>query len=473
MARRSTRSRTGRNNRGFRKAVCLTAPVRSPPSPTRARACLNYATLVDAPILSEVLVHNRQGLTAPWGQRAAWIELQNPAASTTALNAWKLRTVGQSPQEWTFPTGVTLVAGTHLALWCDPAQPASTLAEPALNTGFKLDDTQQRWGLELINPSGQIADRVTWGNQLPDRPIGRDANRAWVLLDVPTFGTSNAIAATLGSSSTLKINEWRARSALASDEFFELYNSGAGPVALGGLWLSDEPSEVGRRKWQIPSLTFIQEGGFAVFWPAEASAQPGSPDFHLDTTGEVIRLGLDDATTTAVDIVNFGQAPPAGSSEGRQPDGGAVIAAMTPTPGAPNSVPVLLTYAAWAAANGVGAPSGDADGDGLTNGAEFLAGTNAVVASHTDRAGIPQPVGIQDLGGIFYFIVDARLSDRVSYTRLLGELSADLQAGTWVAKPPDLRQTLSTDPDGIPRVRLSFAIPANAPHHFLRLTFEP
>ena len=115
---------------------------------------------------------------------------------------------------------------------------------------------------------------------------------------------------------------------------------------------------------------------------------------------------------------------------------------------------------------------GDADGDGLTNGAEFLAGTNAVVASHTDRAGIPQPVGIQDLGGIFYFIVEARLSDRISYTRLLGELSPDLQAGTWAAKPPDLRQTLSTDPDGIPRVRLSFAIPANAPHHFLRLTFE-
>ena len=113
---------------------------------------------------------------------------------------------------------------------------------------------------------------------------------------------------------------------------------------------------------------------------------------------------------------------------------------MTPTPGAPNIGPVLLTYAAWAAANGVGAPSGDADGDGLTNGGEFLAGTNAVVASHTDRAGIPQPVGIQDLGGIFYFIVEARLSDRISYTRLLGELSPDLQAGTWAAKPPDLRQ---------------------------------
>ena len=130
-----------------------------------------------------MLVHNRQGLTAPWGQRAAWIELQNPAASTTALNGWKIRTVGQSPQEWTFPAGVTLVAGTYLALWCDAAQPASTLAEPALNTGFKLDESQQRWGLELINPSGQIADRITWGNQLPDRPIGRDANRAWVLLD--------------------------------------------------------------------------------------------------------------------------------------------------------------------------------------------------------------------------------------------------------------------------------------------------
>ena len=264
--------------------------------------------------------------------------------------------MGQSPQEWTFPVGVTLVAGTYLALWCDAAQPASTLAEPALNTGFKLDDTQQRWGLELISPSGQIADRVTWGNQLPDRPIGRDANRAWVLLDVPTFGTSNAIAATLGPSSTLKINEWRARSSLASDEFFELYNSGAGPVALGGLWLSDEPSEVGRRKWQIPSLTYIQAGGFAAFWPADGSSQPGSPSFHLDTTGELVRLGLDDANTTAIDIVGFGQAPPAGSSEGRQPDGGAGIAAMTPTPGTPNIGPVLLTYAAWAAANGVGAP---------------------------------------------------------------------------------------------------------------------
>jgi hypothetical protein len=32
---------------------------------------------------------------------------------------------------------------------------------------------------------------------------------------------------------------------------------------------------------------------------------------------------------------------------------------------------------------------------------------------------------------------------------------------------------LSTGPDDSPHVRMKFSIPSNAPHYFLRLTFEP
>jgi hypothetical protein len=304
----------------------------------------------------------------------------------------------------------------------------------------------------------------------------------------------------------------------------------------------------------VPGLSFVEAGGHAVFWPADRSRRPLAPGFRLDAAGEALRVGLDDAGTTAVDFIGFAGGVAAGYSEGRLPDGSPTTAVLESTPGGPNAagpgpvftrhprdtavglgrpfelaaeaplatalqwrrngadlpgetaatlhrtaaaladdgtytcvatnasglstsreakVAVLYTYAAWAAAVGVGGTGGDDDADGLTNAAEFLAGTNPLAGGLADRAAAPRAAGLDARGGVTHLAIEAQLSPRASYQGLLGELSPTLAPGSWASRAPDVRETVSLAPDGTPQVRLLFAVPAAAPRYFLRLRLDP
>jgi hypothetical protein len=103
----------------------------------------------------------------------------------------------------------------------------------------------------------------------------------------------------------------------------ELYNTAALPVSLAGLYLTDDPSEIGRRKYRIPALSYIGANDFAVF-----IADGGAPDairtgFAIDMTGESLRLGTTD--DTQLDTTNFGIVA---ISQGRTPDGTGSAAAL-------------------------------------------------------------------------------------------------------------------------------------------------
>ena len=307
---------------------------------TASPGASNYLPAWTGPVLNEVLAINRSAVTNLAGRVADFVELFNAADAAFDLSGCGLSTDLARPAQWVFPSGTTVPGNGYLTVWFDKEWPASTNAEPLLNTGHNLDG--HSGAVYLFNPAGQLADSVLYGFQIPDLSIGRGEG-AWRLLSTPTPGAPNAAPATLGPPSGLRFNEWMANPA-SGDDWFELFNSSAQPADLAGLFLTDDPSISGQRKFQVSSLSFIGPFGF-VCWQADAHPSNGRDhvSFQLSSLGET--LCLYDTNLALLDAVSFGLQQP-GISEGRLPDGSATLALFnSPTPGASNVLPPPVLYA--------------------------------------------------------------------------------------------------------------------------------
>ena len=309
------------------------------PSPGAA----NYLNTYAGPMVNEVLARNVTGAQTPWGTRAGWVELFNAGASSFDLSGMKLTKTnsltGVVPFPlpiWTFPYGTSIAAGGYLAGWCDATQSASASFSADMNTGFALGDVSG--GVYLFNAAGQLVSTVEYGFQIADRSFGLSAG-TMKLLASPTRAAANSAAATLGVVTNLRINEWLAlQTAPTATDWFELYNLDANPVAMAGLYLTDDPSELGRTKFAIPALSFIDGHGW-VKWEADSAPELGRNhvNFNLSGSGEYLRISNNDASFTAIDTVSYGLQT-LDVSQGRIPDGASNIVAMpgSPTPGAKN-----------------------------------------------------------------------------------------------------------------------------------------
>ncbi len=296
----------------------------------------NFVVLSSGPRLNELMARNDSAVVNPWGQHSDWVELYNPGAAAFDLSGMSLSVDQLEPGQWVFPAGTTLAAGGYLVVWCDGSRAATTNFPAHLNTGQSLDGNSG--GAYLFNSAGQVVDYVEYGFQIRDQSIGRTGGN-WGLLASPTAGAANAAAATLGASASLRFNEWEAEPS-NGDDWFELYNLGAQPVDLGGLYLTDDPSLAGLTRFAIAPLSFIA-GHDWVVWKADDHPSNGRNhvNFKLDGWGESLRLyGRD---LSLLDGVDFGVQQP-GVSQGRLPDGGSVIVAFptTPTPEAGNYLPL-------------------------------------------------------------------------------------------------------------------------------------
>jgi hypothetical protein len=297
----------------------------------------NYVLAYNGPVLNEVLARNQSAVVSPWGNHADFVELFNPGGSAASLAGMALGKSTAAGDCWTFPAGASLPAAGYLVVWCDSSHAASTTSGGPLNTGFSLPG--EGGDVYLFNTAIQPVDVVSYGFQVQDASIGSIGGN-WRLLAVPTPGSANSAAATLGTANGLRLNEWMA-DPLTGDDWFELYNSTALPVALGGLFLSDNPSITGITNSQIAPLSFIGAGGWVQFVadnnPAGGRDHVG---FALDKEGETLRLY--DTNLVLIDAVDFGFQTE-GVSEGRFPDGGTNIVSFvtTPSPGAANYLPLI------------------------------------------------------------------------------------------------------------------------------------
>ena len=317
------------------------------------------------------------------------LELTNVGNATADLGGWGLSDNATLPFKYTIPAGTLLAPGAHLVLYA-----SSNEVVPAPKTGFALGASGDDLTLtRSAAAGGGVADRVVWGQQLADHSIGRALDGSWSLCR-PTFGAANVLVA-VASASGVKINEWLSdASPLFGNDFVELHNPGALPVDLGGYFLTDNPVGWPNRS-PIRQLTFIAAGGFLSFQADRDTAQgPDHVDFRLSPLqGEI---GLVSPDLKLVDHVLYGPQR-TDVAQGRVPDGGSVIVAMTPTPVAANrqpdtdgdGLPDVWENLYGFDPNNPADAALDADGDGQSNKAEFLAGTHPRNAADFVRS----PVG--------------------------------------------------------------------------------
>lgn len=280
-------------------------------------------------VLNEILAVNKSA-ASDGSSFPDYVELRNNSAAAYDLTGVTLTDDPALPAKFTFPAGNTLPAGGHLVLWCDDAPGGG------FRTGFGLSSGGET--LLLMN-GATVLDSVSFGPQAPDLAIGRVANGTgtWTACQ-PTPGLAN-VAAALGTTATLSINEWMAAPAYGEDRF-ELHNSGTSPVALGGLWLSDTPGTP--KITAIPALSFIAAGGFTRF-EADGTADGGDRcDFKLSAGGESLVLTAANGVTL-LDRVDFA-AQAADTSQGSLPDGGTTVVPfpLTASPEDPNWLPTTV-----------------------------------------------------------------------------------------------------------------------------------
>jgi len=266
---------------------------------------------------------------------ADWAELFNTGTNAVDLGDVSLTDDPNFPRKYVFAGGSVIPAGGFFVVACDPST-----APSATNTGFALSAKGGSLFLfQRLSAGGGLVDAVSYGLQPAGFSIGRlpNGSGAWGLNSTTPAAPNQA--AGLGNVSNLQINEWMANPSGGSD-WFELYNSGSQPVALGLLSFTDTPTETTLSP--LPSLSFIGSGpdAFLVF-QADGNRSAGADhvNFKLSKSGETI--GLYAPGGTLVTAVAFG-AQSKGISQGRFPDGATNVVSFSATasPGSSNYLPV-------------------------------------------------------------------------------------------------------------------------------------
>jgi hypothetical protein len=273
-------------------------------------------------VINEVMSENG-GIVNNGGFYPDWVELHNTGNQAVNVANWSLSD-DSTARKFVFPADQIIPGGGYLLVWCD----TNTLV-PGLRAPFGLG--QKGDIILLYDANTNRMDAVGFGVQLSNYTIGRVADE-WQLTQ-PTPAAANLPAAT-ASTSNLKINEWLANSVPGGNDWVELYNGAAAPVALQGIYLA-----VSEALQQINSLSFIAAGGHIQLL---ADEQPGANhlDFKLEAAGDTIVLY--DANAAELDRVTYG--PQAqGVSQGRLPDGSPSLTSFpaSPSPAASN---YLLSY---------------------------------------------------------------------------------------------------------------------------------
>ena len=302
----------GRSPNGGSAIVFFTTPTPGAANPILTGP-LPYG---GALVINEVLANNASVIEN--GRTPDWVELYNGTTNTLDLGDLSLTDDTLQPRRFVFAAGTMLAPAGRLRVICDPG---NTNSGPLLNTNFAFKSTGSGAYLFDTPANGaSLLSAVVFGLQTPNLTIARvpDGSTNWVLA-IPTPGAANVAVPTLGSTANLKVNEWMADPGPGKDDWFEIYNPNTQPVALGGLYLTDDLNN--RTKHLIAALSFLGSGTNAyVQFHADGNTGAGADhvSFSLKNSGEAV--GISTATGTLIDGYAFG-AQEQGVSEGRFPDG--------------------------------------------------------------------------------------------------------------------------------------------------------
>ncbi|MEO8085071.1 MAG: CotH kinase family protein, partial [Ardenticatenales bacterium] len=176
--------------------------------------------------------------------------------------------------------------------------------------------------VELPMPGAVEGGVQQWKATIPKQPAGTDVTyylrAVWPDGKVgflPAANLTRPIAYTVAGvplppadGSDLVLNELLADNVAGDvdeagehEDWVELTNKGAAPIALAGYFLSDDPSKPGA--WPLPDMTLAPGAYLAVWCDGDADQGPLHASFKLSKAGEMVQLATADAV---VDSVAFG-----------------------------------------------------------------------------------------------------------------------------------------------------------------------
>jgi hypothetical protein len=236
-------------------------------------------------VINEILASNVQAYDLG-GARPDLVELYNRGHAPVDLAGMSITDDPKVPTRFIFPSGTVLAPGTYLRLRAD-----SLTGGPDLHLGFALDDDGE--GLYLFNSpaaGGTLVDSVAFGMQIPDLSIGRVGADAHGALTQPSIGAAN-VAQVTGDPTKLRINEWLSAEDVAfNEDFIELQNPETLPVALRGLFISDDPAARPLRHAFAP-LSFIAASSYRALI-ADGNAPGGGDHVNFRLTSGPGQIAL-------------------------------------------------------------------------------------------------------------------------------------------------------------------------------------
>ena len=259
------------------------------------------------------------------------VELFNPSVEAIDLSGMSITDKPNQPERFTFPGGTTIRPGEFLVVYADRDN-----SSPGFHLGFGLNrDGDGVFIFDSPARGGNLVDFVTFGIQASDISIGRDRDGQWTA-NIPTLGRENE-PLPLGDPSAIRINEWLAHTEMArSEDYIELFNPNSLPVALEGMFLTDNPFGWPDRH-EISPLSFIGPNDFAVFL-ADSGAERGANHVSFRLARDHGSIALFDHELNLIDDVRYGPQHPDIASGISPEDPKSITPFPLPSPGRTNSL---------------------------------------------------------------------------------------------------------------------------------------
>lgn len=212
-------------------------------------------------------------------------------------------------------------AGAPVSFWAEVDNPNDPVETVTVHYRVRGAFT----ALELFD-DGQHGDGAAgdgrYANQAPGFPFGApveyyfssqvtNSNGMKFEPQRASFQPHSFVTSWSGSSSDVVLNEFVARNnngptdeAGQAEDWIELYNRGAAPVDLSGMFMTDDLAAP--TKWEIPAGTVLAAGDSLHIWADEDPLDgPFHADFKLSTNGEEVAL-IDADGETVLDFIVFG-----------------------------------------------------------------------------------------------------------------------------------------------------------------------
>lgn len=286
----------------------------------------NAYTTPTTPLLyiNEILIDNEMNLVDESFDTDSWLEVYNPNTFQVNLSSYTLS--NSEGLTYTLPSDapydLTVEAEGFLLLWLD-GEPS----EGGHHMGFTPSSTAT--DITLTGPDGVEAASynyqsgtvdVSWGRQVDGSPESQ-----W--FNTPTPRVTNSLFVIPPGS--IVINELQSANLLdttdftgATEDWFEIMNTGTVPVDLGGYYVTDRLNQPTKYQFPlgVPDSTTLAPGEFVLIFADEDNSEGWNhTNFKFNSDGEALVLRSIDGFTIA-DSVHFG-AIPIDYSWGRDPDG--------------------------------------------------------------------------------------------------------------------------------------------------------